>query len=36
MFNIEDYQFELPEELIAQEPAPDRTGSRLFMVDREK
>ncbi|MFP4036080.1 MAG: tRNA preQ1(34) S-adenosylmethionine ribosyltransferase-isomerase QueA [Desulfobacteraceae bacterium] len=35
MFNIEDYQFELPEELIAQEPAPDRTGSRLFMVDRE-
>lgn len=28
-----DYQFELPPELIAQEPAPERGGSRLLALD---
>jgi S-adenosylmethionine:tRNA ribosyltransferase-isomerase len=35
MFDIEDYTYDLPEELIAQEPAPEREESRLFLVDRE-
>lgn len=29
-----DYQYELPPELIAQQPAPERDGSRLFMLHR--
>jgi S-adenosylmethionine:tRNA ribosyltransferase-isomerase len=29
-----DYEFELPAELIAQEPLPDRTASRLMVLDR--
>ncbi|MET3574666.1 tRNA preQ1(34) S-adenosylmethionine ribosyltransferase-isomerase QueA [Bhargavaea ullalensis] len=33
--NIEDFDFDLPEELIAQTPLKDRTGSRLMVVDRE-
>ncbi|OYD09910.1 tRNA preQ1(34) S-adenosylmethionine ribosyltransferase-isomerase QueA [Paludifilum halophilum] len=28
------FQFDLPEELIAQHPAPERSGSRLMVVDR--
>ncbi len=36
MFDIEDYRYDLPEELIAQEPAPERTGSRLFRLDRAR
>ncbi|SIT82940.1 tRNA preQ1(34) S-adenosylmethionine ribosyltransferase-isomerase QueA [Edaphobacillus lindanitolerans] len=32
--NIEDFDFDLPEELIAQTPLLDRTGSRLMVVDR--
>jgi S-adenosylmethionine:tRNA ribosyltransferase-isomerase len=36
MFDIEDYKYDLPEELIAQEPAGEREESRLFFVDREK
>ena len=36
MFDIEDYKYDLPEELIAQEPAEKREESRLFLVDREK
>jgi S-adenosylmethionine:tRNA ribosyltransferase-isomerase len=34
MFNIEDYDFELREELIAQTPAPGRDRSRLLQVDK--
>jgi S-adenosylmethionine:tRNA ribosyltransferase-isomerase len=30
-----DYEFDLPPELIAQEPLPDRTASRLMVVHRE-
>jgi S-adenosylmethionine:tRNA ribosyltransferase-isomerase len=36
MFDIEDYDFELKEELIAQTPAPDRDRSRLLHVDRDE
>ncbi|MFH1349774.1 MAG: tRNA preQ1(34) S-adenosylmethionine ribosyltransferase-isomerase QueA [Pseudomonadota bacterium] len=32
MFNIEDYNYDLPEELIAQVPSPNRDGSRLLFV----
>lgn len=31
-----DYEFDLPRELIAQEPLPDRAASRLMVVDRER
>jgi S-adenosylmethionine:tRNA ribosyltransferase-isomerase len=31
---LSDFDYELPLELIAQEPAPERTGSRLLVVDR--
>jgi len=34
MFNIEDYNYDLPEKLIAQEPASNRDCSRLLVVDR--
>lgn len=34
MYNLEDYDYELPDELIAQEPAPTRDGSRLLGVNR--
>jgi len=30
-----DFYYELPEELIAQEPIPDRSGSRLLVLDRK-
>ena len=33
-FSIEDYDYELPEELIAQEPPTERGSSRLLVVDR--
>lgn len=36
MYDIEDYKYDLPEELIAQEPAGEREESRLLLVDREK
>ncbi|MFC2948465.1 tRNA preQ1(34) S-adenosylmethionine ribosyltransferase-isomerase QueA [Virgibacillus sediminis] len=32
--NIEDFDFNLPEELIAQTPLKDRTASRLLVLDR--
>jgi len=32
---LEDFDFELPEELIAQTPLEDRTSSRLMVVDRD-
>ncbi len=33
--NVKDFDFELPEELIAQDPLEDRSASRLMMLDRE-
>jgi S-adenosylmethionine:tRNA ribosyltransferase-isomerase len=32
--DVRDFDFDLPPELIAQEPAVDRSGSRLLVVDR--
>src|SRR5512141_2652948 len=32
--DVRDFDFPLPPELIAQEPVPDRTGSRLLCLDR--
>lgn len=32
--NVNDFDFELPEELIAQTPLADRTASRLMVLDR--
>lgn len=31
---IEDFDYELPEELIARHPAPERSGSRLLLIER--
>ena len=31
---VSDFDFDLPEELIAQEPAADRAGARMLVVDR--
>lgn len=36
MFDIEEYDFELREELIAQTPAPNRDRSRLLRVERSE
>ena len=36
MFDIEDYDYNLPEELIAQVPPPDREASRLMVVKRSR
>lgn len=33
--NISEFDFNLPEELIAQEPSPERDRSRLMVVDRK-
>ena len=33
---LSGYAFELPETCIAQSPAPERTGSRLMVLDRKK
>lgn len=35
MLTTEDFDYELPEELIAQTPLEDRSSSRLMIVDRE-
>ena len=36
MFDLEDYNYELPKSLIAQVPASKRDHSRLFVMDRKK
>jgi S-adenosylmethionine:tRNA ribosyltransferase-isomerase len=33
---VSDFYYELPEELIAQEPLPDRAASRMLVVSRER
>jgi len=33
---VEEFDFELPPELIAQEPLPNRAGSRLLVLNRQK
>lgn len=33
--NLHDFYYELPQELIAQDPLEDRSGSRLLVLDRE-
>lgn len=33
--NLHDFYYELPQELIAQDPLPDRSGSRLLLLDRK-
>lgn len=33
---LDQFDFELPEELIAQHPAPDREASRLMVIDRSR
>ncbi|MEM9828768.1 MAG: tRNA preQ1(34) S-adenosylmethionine ribosyltransferase-isomerase QueA [Planctomycetota bacterium] len=33
---IDDYDYELPRELIAQEPTPNRVDARLMVVDRDR
>ncbi|MFO7820993.1 MAG: tRNA preQ1(34) S-adenosylmethionine ribosyltransferase-isomerase QueA [Lentisphaeria bacterium] len=33
--NLTDFDYELPEELIAQYPAPERTGSRMLVMGRK-
>ena len=35
MIKKEDFYFELPQELIAQDPLEDRSGSRLLVLDKE-
>jgi S-adenosylmethionine:tRNA ribosyltransferase-isomerase len=35
MLTTEDFDFELPEELIAQTPLEKRDSSRLLILDRE-
>ena len=35
-FDIETYNYELPEELIAYYPSKERTQSRLLVIDRKK
>ena len=34
IYTLSDFDFELPEELVAQEPSGERGGSRLFVLDR--
>ena len=35
MLKREDFYFDLPEELIAQDPLEDRSGSRLLVLDKK-
>src|SRR5207249_9700850 len=34
MHRASDFEYDFPQDLIAQEPLPDRAGSRLLMLDR--
>ena len=34
--DVRDFDFDLPPELIAQEPPPDRGASRLLVLDRDR
>ncbi|HPW51340.1 MAG TPA: tRNA preQ1(34) S-adenosylmethionine ribosyltransferase-isomerase QueA [Spirochaetota bacterium] len=34
--NLSDFDFDLPERLIAQKPLPDRSSSKLLVMDRKK
>ena len=36
MYSLSDFDFDLPSELIAQAPLPDRSASRLLQVTRER
>lgn len=36
IFNLEKYDYQLPEELIAQEPVEPRDMCRLMVLDRAK
>ena len=33
--DVKDFYFDLPEELIAQDPLKDRSSSRLLVLDRD-
>ena len=33
--DVKDFDYYLPEELIAQDPLEDRSGSRLMVLDKE-
>ena len=33
--NVKDFYFDLPQELIAQDPLEDRSGSRLLVLDKK-
>ena len=35
IFNVHNYHYDLPEELIAQDPLSDRTASRLLVMDKK-
>ena len=34
--NVKDFNFELPQELIAQDPLEDRSSSRLLVLDKRR
>ena len=33
--NVKDFYYDLPQELIAQDPLEDRSSSRLLVLDKE-
>ena len=33
--NVKDFNFDLPQELIAQDPLEDRSSSRLLVLDKK-
>ncbi|HEX2531181.1 MAG TPA: S-adenosylmethionine:tRNA ribosyltransferase-isomerase, partial [Burkholderiaceae bacterium] len=36
MYSLSDFDFDLPQELIAQVPLPERSASRLLQVDGDR
>ena len=34
--DVKDFDYDLPEELIAQDPLEDRSSSRLMVLDKKK